>query len=180
MKIAHTVCRPAGYARPCRGVNDGRQAVSHVGPVVHSLFRYYYRAAMHPDTREVAKHMREFGLAILGRAVYDLTFSEMMAPFKHSMAVGLAAQGAAICIKARIAQEHPLLLFNQLPKSTNAEDQLTVGELFEYGRTIQYQELPELLWATTGVRIRESSSTSASDSRRRMTFTATRCASSSR
>lgn len=48
--------------------------------------------------------MREFGLAILGRAVYDLTFSEMMAPFKHSMAVGLAAQGAEISIKARIAQ----------------------------------------------------------------------------
>ena len=108
---------------------------------------------MHPDTKAVAEHMREFGLAILGRAVYDLTFSELMAPYKHSMSVGLAAQGAEICIKARIAQEHPLLLFTQLPKSANADDQLTMKELFEYGRTVPYADLPETLWATTGIRI---------------------------
>jgi hypothetical protein len=81
------------------------------------------------------------------------TFSEMMAPYKHAMAVGIAAQGAEIVIKARIAQEHPLLLFNQLPKSVNAEDMLTVFEPFEYGRTVQYSELPEVLWATTGIRM---------------------------
>ena len=71
--------------------------------------------SVHPDTREVAAHMREFGLAILGRAAYDLTFSEMMAPYKHAMAIGHAAHGAEIVIKARIAQEHPLLLFTHLP-----------------------------------------------------------------
>jgi hypothetical protein len=69
------------------------------------------------------------------------------------MAVAIAAHGAEIVTKARIAQEHPLLLFNQLPKSTNAPGQLTVTELFEHGRTIQYSELPETLWATTGIRM---------------------------
>lgn len=108
---------------------------------------------MHPDTRHIAQHMREFGLAILGRAVYDLTFSEYTQPYKHPMAVGLAAQGAEISIKARIAEEHPLLLFAQLPKSASTDGQLTVGELFEYGRTIQFAELPEMLWATTGIRL---------------------------
>lgn len=108
---------------------------------------------MHPDTREVATHMRGFGLAILGRAAYDLTFSEILAPYKHSMAPVLAAQGAEICIKARIAQEHPLLIFTQLPKSANAEDLLTMKELFEYGRTVQYADLPEALWAATGIRM---------------------------
>lgn len=97
--------------------------------------------------------MREFGLAIHGRAAYDLTFSEMMAPYKHAMAIGHAAHGAEIVIKARIAQEHPLLLFTHLPKSANAQDQLTIAELFQYGRTIQYQDLPEALWATTGIRL---------------------------
>ena len=48
---------------------------------------------MHPDTRAVARHMREFGLALLGRAAYDVTFSEAMAPFSHAMAVGHAAHG---------------------------------------------------------------------------------------
>lgn len=108
---------------------------------------------MHPDTRQVPEHMRQFGMAILGRAVYDLTFSEMMSPYKHAMAVGIAAQGAEIVIKARIAQEHPLLLFSQLPKSANAEDMLTVLDLFEHGRTVQYSELPEVLWASTGIRM---------------------------
>lgn len=46
-----------------------------------------------------------------------------------------------------------LLLFTTLPKSNGAEDQLTISELFEYGRTIQFQDLPEILWATTGIRM---------------------------
>ena len=108
-----------------------RQGPRASGPSVHRPASGTI-AAMHPDTREVAAHMRQFGMAVLGRAVYDLTFSEMMAPYKHSMSVGLAAQGAEICVKARIAQEHPLLLFTHLPKSANAEDQLTIKELFEY------------------------------------------------
>lgn len=108
---------------------------------------------MHPDTRAVAEHMRQFGLTILGRAAYAVTFSEMGAPFAHAMAVCHAAHGAEITIKARIAEEHPLLLFTSLPKSANAEDKLTIGELFEYGRTTQFQELPESLWATTGIRM---------------------------
>ena len=97
---------------------------------------------MHPDTRQVAEHLRDFGMAVLGRAAYDLTFSELMRPFAHLMAVGQAAQGAELVIKARVAQEHPLLLFSALPKSAHAEGQLTIHELYEYGRTIQYNELP--------------------------------------
>lgn len=109
---------------------------------------------MHPDTRAVAEHMREFGLTILGRAAYQVTFSEMMAPFAHATAVGHAAHGAEIAIKARIAQEHPLLLFKSLPKSASAKKELTIAELFEYGRTVEFQELPESLWATTGIRMK--------------------------
>jgi hypothetical protein len=108
---------------------------------------------MHPDTRQVSEHMRAFGMAVLGRAAYDLTFSEMMRPYAHLMAVGHAAHGAELVVKARIAQEHPLLLFNTLPKSTNAPDQLNIQQLYEFGRTIQYNELPEVLWATTGIRM---------------------------
>lgn len=111
---------------------------------------------MHPDTRQVSEHMRQFGLAILGRAVYDVTFSEMSRPFAHAMAVGHAAHGAEIVIKARIAQEHPLLIFNNLPKSTTTTGHLTISELFQHGRTIQFHELPEVLWATTGVRLEKA------------------------
>lgn len=92
-------------------------------------------------------------MAILGRSAYDLTFSEYTRPYAHSMAVGHAAHGAEMVIKARIAQEHPLLLFTSLPKSAKAPGQLTITELFEYGRTVQFSELPEMLWAATGIRM---------------------------
>lgn len=44
-------------------------------------------------------------------------------------------------------------MFEQLPKSKNADGLLTITELFEHGRTVTYSELPERLWSTTGVRL---------------------------
>jgi hypothetical protein len=109
---------------------------------------------MHPDTVNIASHMREFGLNVVGRAVYDATFSEMMRPFAHHLAVVHAAHAAEILLKARIAQEHPLLIFDGLPKSKTTTGLLSVQELFEHGKTITYFQLPELLWATTGYRLK--------------------------
>lgn len=109
---------------------------------------------MHPDTREVAKHMKEFGLCVLGRAIYDATFSEMGAPFAHAMAVVHAGHGAEIVLKARIAEEHPLLIFEKLPATKVTDGHLTLAELFEHGRSCEYAALPNLLWAATGYRMK--------------------------
>lgn len=109
---------------------------------------------MHPDTREVAAHMQDFGLHLLGKAVYDATFSEMGSPFSHTLSIVEAAHGAEILIKARIAEEHPLLIFSRFPKSKTTNDMLSIKELFEYGQTLNYSELPEALWAATGYRIK--------------------------
>src|SRR3989442_1022235 len=106
-----------------------------------------------PDTREVAAHMREFGLSILGRAVYDATFAEIGRPFAHPLAVVTAAHGAEIVLKARIAEEHPLLIFRKLPSPTSTAGSLTIAELFEHGRSAEYEDLPALLWASTGYRL---------------------------
>ena len=110
---------------------------------------------MNPETKQVSQHMKEFGLHILGRAIYDATFSEMTRPFAHMLSVVHAAHGAEILIKARIAEEHPLLIFKSYPKSNTTNDVLSIKELFKYGRTLMYSELPEVLWATTGYRIKE-------------------------
>ena len=110
---------------------------------------------MNPETKQVSQHMKEFGLHILGRAIYDATFNEMMRPFAHMLSVVHAAHGAEILIKARIAEEHPLLIFKSYPKSNTTKDVLSIKELFKYGRTLMYSELPEVLWAATGYRIKE-------------------------
>ena len=66
----------------------------------------------------------------------------MTRPFAHMLSVVHAAHGAEILIKARIAEEHPLLIFKSYPKSHTTKDVLSIKELFKYGRTLMYPELP--------------------------------------
>lgn len=107
---------------------------------------------MHPDTRKIAAHMKEFGLALLGRSIKEVTFAQMLNPYAHAMGVVSCAHGAEIIIKARIAEEHPLLIFNKLPKPDPAA-LLDIGALMTDGRTLPYEDLPAALWAATGYRI---------------------------
>lgn len=111
---------------------------------------------MHPKTREISEHMRDYGLSVLGRALVDVVFAEMMKPYAHATAVALAAHAAEILIKARIADEHPLLIFTKVPRSSTTPNELTVDELLVHGQTLGYAELPERLWATTGYRLRHA------------------------
>jgi hypothetical protein len=111
---------------------------------------------MHKNTLGVFDHMRDLGLSMIGRAVYDATYAEIQRPYAHALAVMHAAQGAEIVVKARIAQEHPLLVFKNLPKSTVTPGRLGIAQLLEHGRTYEFAELPELLWATTGYRMRNT------------------------
>jgi len=109
---------------------------------------------MHPDIKNMANHMREFGLYVLGQSLEHATFSEMGNPYFHAIAIVQAAHAAEIIIKARIAQEHPLLIFSSLPKAIPDENKLLdIEDLLARGRTYTYFELPDILWATTGYRI---------------------------
>jgi hypothetical protein len=110
---------------------------------------------MNPETKQMSLYMKKFGFNILGRAIYDATFNEMMSPFSHALSIVNAAHGAEILIKARIAQEHPLLIFKSYPKSSSTQGELGIQELFKHGRTLMYSELPEVLWSATGYRIKE-------------------------
>ncbi len=73
---------------------------------------------------------------------------------KTPMCVVHAAHAAEILLKARIAQEHPLLIFSKLPKTDQNKDSLALMDLIESGRTLTYQEIPDQLWATTGIKIK--------------------------
>jgi hypothetical protein len=67
-----------------------------------------------------------------------------------------AAHAAEILIKARIAEEHPLLIFEYLPKPIPGKTaRLELEQLIENGRTYQYGDLPDRLWATTGIKLPE-------------------------
>ena len=103
---------------------------------------------------DVHEHMMELGLFALRHSVYHAYCISYDNEMWSELSVLQAAHACEILIKARIAQEHPLLIFEDLPKSKSSKSgQLDLEALFENGRTYQYQDLNERLWATTGVEI---------------------------
>jgi hypothetical protein len=107
---------------------------------------------MNPALRGIWEHMRDLGLGALAHANRHAAYMAVENPDWHELAVLQAAHAAELLIKARIAQEHPLLIFEHLPRSTQAVGvQLDLEDLFSRGRTFQWADLPERLWAATGL-----------------------------
>jgi hypothetical protein len=112
--------------------------------------------SVHPDARKIATHMKDFGLCLLGRSVLDVTFAQMegINPYTYAMGVVRCAHAAEIIIKARIAEEHPLLIFTKLPKlNPKTRGLLDIGALLAEGQTLMYSNLPTALWGATGYRM---------------------------
>lgn len=108
---------------------------------------------MDPALSGIFNHMKSFALFTLGRATCDAAFAEAGSPYAHAHSVVRAAHGAAITIKAMIAKEHPLLVFEGFPKSKTTDGMLSAEQLFRDGRSVMFSEFPERLWATTGFRM---------------------------
>lgn len=106
------------------------------------------------DKHKIASQMRDFGLSMVAKGVVNATFSEAGVPYSHAMGLVQVANGFEILIKSKIVEEHPLLVFNKVPKETNLSDgNIKMEDLLEHGQTIMYSELPDRLWATTGYKI---------------------------
>ena len=110
---------------------------------------------MNPVLKDIWKHMLDLGLGALAHANRHAAYAAMENPRWPELSVTQAAHSAELLIKARIAQEHPLLIFEQLPRLTKATvgNQLDLDDLFKQGRTVQWSDLPDRLWAATGLTI---------------------------
>ncbi len=109
---------------------------------------------MNPELERISEHMLALGLGALAHANWHANYMSYQNDSWPELSVLQAAHAVEILIKARIAQEHPLLIFEQLPRSRQVTDNfLELKHLFEGGKTIQYSELPERLWATTGIKL---------------------------
>lgn len=107
---------------------------------------------MDQELKDVHEHMIRLGLGALAHANWHAHYSSMDNDMWTELSVLQAAHAAEILIKARIAQEHPLLIFEKLPKNDRTNGGiLSFHDLIEKGRTYQYADLPDRLWATTGV-----------------------------
>ncbi len=109
---------------------------------------------MNPELRNVSEQMKALGLGALTHALRLSLYSAQENPSWGDLSVLNAAHAAEILIKARLAAEHPLLIFTQIPKSTQVDGtMLDFEDLFARGQTIDFQDLPERLWAATGLRL---------------------------
>jgi hypothetical protein len=109
---------------------------------------------MQDELRLVSEHMLNLGLGALAHSNWHANYHSMDNPYWSELSVLQAAHAAEILVKARIAQEHPLLIFESLPRPNKPDvGQLELVQLIEQGRTYQYADLPDRLWATTGIRL---------------------------
>jgi hypothetical protein len=114
---------------------------------------------MHPELKEISQHILDLGIGVLSQAQRNSLYSSYGYDSRIDEGVfGViqAAHAAELIIKAAIAEQHPLLIFSTLPKSTKVDGSfLSLSDLFENGKTIQYFDLPEKLWASTGYKIEQ-------------------------
>ena len=112
---------------------------------------------MHPELKEVSQHILDLGVGMLSQAQRNALYTGYETRIDEGVfGVLQAAQAAELIIKAAIAEQHPLLIFSTIPKSTTVDsDFLSLSDLFENAKTIQYTELPEKLWSVTGYKINE-------------------------
>jgi hypothetical protein len=112
---------------------------------------------MNPELKNISEHILAMGVGVLSQAQRNAFYTSYGYDSRLDEGVyGVlqAAHAAELIIKAAIAEQHPLLIFSNLPKSTKEEDGfLSLNDLFESGKTIQYVDLPERLWAATGYKI---------------------------
>lgn len=109
---------------------------------------------MHQELKNVPQDMLKLGIAALAHANWHANFHSFENDKWSELSVLQAAHAAEILIKARIAEEHPLLIFEQIPRSTQVHsDALDFNALVQKAKTIQYSDLPERLWATTGIKL---------------------------
>lgn len=105
------------------------------------------------NKKGIAFSMRNYGLTIIAKSILDI-FNDDNLPYAHATNLVNIAHGFEIIAKARIVEQHPLLIFDKI--STNEkikEGELEFEDLLENGKTIEYSRLPYQLWATTGYKL---------------------------
>ncbi len=99
--------------------------------------------------------MQNFGLSMIAKGVLNSLKNDDL-PYVHAMSIINVANGFEILIKAKIVEEHPLLIFDKITKNEKiTEQELEFEYLLENGRTLEYSKLPYQLWATTGYKIND-------------------------
>ncbi len=101
------------------------------------------------ELKNISKNILSLGLAALAHANRHAAYYDEANDKWGELSVLQAAHAAELLVKARISQEHPLLIFSNLPSVSN-QDTLSIDKLAEYGKTIEWSDLPKVFKTITG------------------------------
>jgi hypothetical protein len=109
---------------------------------------------MNEELRGIPRLILGLARAALTQANHHAVFMDPGSEHWPLMSVLNTAHAGELFLKAIIATEHPLLIFKDLVTldDKNAEE-LDLQPLLTRGRTHDFDKLPQILWATTGLRI---------------------------
>lgn len=103
---------------------------------------------MNIEIERVSQNILSLGLGALTHANRHAAYYNEVNDKWGELSVLQAAHAAELLVKARITQEHPLLIFSNLPSVSN-QDTLSIDKLAEAGRTIEWSDLPKVFKTIT-------------------------------
>ncbi len=109
---------------------------------------------MNAELRSIPDRILGLACAALTQANHHAVFMDPGSEHWPLMSVLNTAHAGELFLKAIIAAEHPLLIFKDLVTLDDKNtDELDLKQLLTRGRTHDFEKLPQVLWATTGLRI---------------------------
>ncbi len=94
------------------------------------------------------------GLGSLSHANRHSIYAPMENEKWPELSILQAAHAAELFIKARIAQEHPLLIIDKFPKINKENKDMSYRDLIVNSKTIQWHQLLDRLYICTGKKIK--------------------------
>ena len=109
---------------------------------------------MNEELRGIPERILDLATGALAQANTHAAFLDPGSEHWPQMSVLNAAHAGELFLKAMIATEHPLLIFKDLPNLDDKQtEELNLQTLLARGRTHDFEKLPQVLWATAGIRI---------------------------
>lgn len=109
---------------------------------------------MHKALEDVPKRILSVAIGALTQANQHAVYYDPGMDHWTDMSILNAATAGELFLKAIIAKEHPLLIFRdlfQLDDPINVD--LKLEHIIQKGRTYDFEQLPKLLWVSTGERL---------------------------
>ncbi len=104
--------------------------------------------------REIPGRILDLATGALAQANMHATFADPGNEHWDFICVLNAAHAGELFLKAAIAKEHPLLIFKDLFGLDDGHaPEIDIESLIRKGKTHDFEKLPQILWAVSGIRL---------------------------